>query len=69
MNIIEKICLRDEIDKAADPAALKRKLASDGNDAEEEALCGKVAERVAKTELELATYQQREGNFTKKMCS
>ena len=38
MNIIEKICLRDEISKAADPDALMRKLASDGIDAEEEAL-------------------------------
>ena len=42
-----------------------RKLAADGIDAEEEALLGKVAERVAKTEVELATYQQREGIFTK----
>ena len=42
-----------------------RKLAADGIDAEEEALLGKLAERVAKTEVELATYQQREGIFTK----
>ena len=58
-------CLRDEIGKAADPAALIRKLGADGTDSEEEALFKKVADRVAKTELELATYQQREGTFTK----
>ena len=58
-------CLRDEIGKAADPAALIRKLGADGTDSEEEALFKKVADRVAKTELELATYQQREGIFTK----
>lgn len=42
-----------------------RKLAADGIDAEEEALLGKLAERVAKTEVELTTYQQREGNLHK----
>ena len=65
MNVIENICLRDEIGKAADPAALIHKLGADGIDSKEEALMKKVADRVAKTELELATYQQREGIFTK----
>ena len=46
MNVIEKICLRDEIGKAADPAALICKLGADGS--KEEALLKKVADRVAK---------------------
>ena len=65
MNIIEKICLRNEIGKAGDPAALIRKLGADGSDSEEKAFLKKVEDCVAKTELELATYQQREGIFTK----
>ena len=51
--------------KAADTAALIHKLGANGIGSEEEALFKKVADRVAKTELKLATYQQRKGVFTK----
>ena len=53
--VIEKICLRDDMEAAANAeAADALTIESD-----------KVQERIGKTMLELATYQQREGIFTK----
>ena len=44
---------------------IRSKLGEDGIDSEEKVLLKKVADCVAKTELELTTYQQCEGIFTK----
>eukprot|EP00966_Prymnesium_polylepis_P145487 3360100-Prymnesium_polylepis.1 len=56
LNVIEKICLRDVLDEAHDKAEARRSITMDSE---------LVQKRVEKTMEQLATYQQKEGIFTK----
>jgi hypothetical protein len=56
INVVEKICYRDVLAEAEDPNEARKTITMDN---------AVVQTRVEKTMEELATYQQREGVFTK----
>ena len=55
-EIIERMCLRDVLMSASNPTAARQSITADSDE---------VVKRVAACELELSTYQQQEGVFSK----
>ena len=56
MTVVERISLRDEIEASANPTAAAKTLKVESDE---------VQARIAKTMMELATYQKRDGVFSK----